>query len=118
MRKINAYDMRRYLLTFSICLSYMVFIVFGVFLVKYYPPIINYLDWSIIPIGLSSIVFIYLFALTYERKISPKVSQKVIDCAKLYGNGKSFKDIAIELNLSSQADVKKAIEEFCKIKGE
>ncbi len=118
MRKINPYDMRKYLLSFSICLSYVVFIVFGIFLVKYQPSIVNYLDWSIIPIGLSCIVFIYLFALTYERKISPKISQKVLDIVKLYGQGKSFKDIAIELNLSSQADVKYALEEFCRLKGE
>ncbi len=117
-RKIPDEKIRQYLLTFAICLSYVVFIVFGIFLVKYFPPVVNYLDWSIIPIGLSCVVFIYLFALTYEKRINIRLSNKTLETARLYGAGLSFKEIQEKLDLSNISDVKRRLTEFCKSKGE
>jgi len=111
-------EVRSYLITFAISLSYVVFLVMGIVIAKYHPSITKYIDYAYIPISLSTILFLYLFAVTYEQKRKTEVSEKVKTCAKLYGEGKSFQEIKDILELSSVADVKRLITKYCSLEGE
>ncbi len=110
-------QIRSWLITFAVILSYVVFTVIGMIIIKYNPILVLYLDYAFIPIGLCTILFLYLFAVTYERKRATEISADVKECARLYGEGKSFNEIRDLMELSSQADVKRLITKFCKLEG-
>lgn len=110
-------EIRSWLITFAVLLSYIVFTVIGMIILKYNPVLAYYLDYAFIPIGLCTILFLYLFAMTYEKKRATEISDDVKECARLYGEGKSFNEIRDLMSLSSQADVKRLITKFCKMEG-
>jgi len=114
IKKLTPQRMRQFLITFNVCLTYFVFTIFGMIIVKYNYVVIQYVDIFFVPIGLSSILFLYLFALTYENKLNIKLSDTVKECARLYGLGWSFERIKDELNLNNPNDVKRLLTEFCK----
>jgi hypothetical protein len=105
------------LITFAIVLSYVVFTVIGMVIVKYNPRFLLIIDYAILPIGLSTILFLYLFAVTYEEKRAQIVPEDVRQCVKYYGEGKSFNEIRDLMGLSSPADVKRLIEKYCAMEG-
>lgn len=117
-RKMKPDEVRSYLITFAISLSYVVFLVMGIVIAKYHPNVTKFIDYAYIPISLSTILFLYLFAVTYEQKRKIEVSKQVKDCAKLYGEGKSFQEIKNILELSSVADVKRLLTKYCALEGE
>lgn len=112
--KFKIYNLRKFLVSLSVVISYVVFTVFGVIITKYNPVIINYVDLTLIPIGLLIILIFFLFTFTIEEKINLKLDDIVLKCAKLYGEGKSFNDIQDELGLNNLNEVKRMITEFCK----
>lgn len=124
MNKLKSYlpvpktseDLRAWLLTYVIILSYLVFATMGVIIAKYNPIVINYIDYMFMPIGLATILFIYIFALTYEKKIELRLTEDILNCVKLYGEGKSFETIKNELNLRNVNEVKRMLTEFCKFR--
>lgn len=124
MNKLKSYlpvpstseELRQWLLTYVIILSYLVFATMGVIIAKYNPIVINYIDYMFMPIGLATILFIYIFALTYEKKIELRLTEDVLNCVKLYGEGKSFETIKNELNLRNVNEVKRMLTEFCKFR--
>ena len=115
--KLAPERMRQYLLTFTVCLSYFVFVIFGIIITKYNIEVVKYVDLFFIPVGLSTILFLYLFALTYEQKIALKLNEKVKRCAVLYGEGNSFAEIKEKLGLGNVSEVKRLLTQFCKVKG-
>lgn len=117
-RKMKPDEIRSLLITFAISLSYVVFLVMGIVISKYNPWVMKYIDYAYIPISLSTILFLYLFAVTYEQKRKTEVSQKVKTAARLYGEGKSFQEIKDLLELSSVADVKRLITKYCALEGD
>ena len=117
-KKLSPDEIRSWLLTFAVVLSNVVFMVIGMILAKYNPAILNYLDYAFFPIGLSTMLFIYLFAMTYKRKRKVQIDDKVRECVRLYGEEKSFSDIKEIMGLSSTGDVKRLLTKYCKLEGE
>jgi hypothetical protein len=116
-KPVDPDEVRSNLITFAVVLSYVVFAVIGMIIAKYRPAILDYLDYAFFPIGLATILFLYLFSQTYERKRRIEVTDEVNECARLYGEGKSFNEIKDEMELSSTSDVKRMITKFCELKG-
>lgn len=116
-RSLSPDKIRAYLITFAVVLSYLVFTVIGMIIIKYNPGLLPYLDYAFFPIGLSTIMFLYLFAMTYEKKRASLISPEVKECVKLYGEGKSFNEIKELMGLSSPSDVKRLITEYCNREG-
>lgn len=114
--KPTTIQLRQWLITFSVCLSYFVFTIFGVIIAKYNMLIFQYVDLLFIPIGLSTILFLYLFTLTYESKMNMKLSENVLEAARLYGEGESFQSIADKLGFKQATDIKRLLTEFCKVR--
>lgn len=106
-------DMRQWLITYTIILSYGVFTTMGIVIAKHNPFIITYVDYVIMPFALATILFLYLFTLTYDKKMNEKLSDTVQKCGELYGQGLSFTKIKDELGLSNINEVKRNITEFC-----
>ena len=106
-------DMRQWLVTYTVILSYGVFTTMGIVIAKHNPIIVEYVDFVIMPFALATILFIYLFTLTYDKKMSEKLSNEVQQCGELYGRGFSFQKIKEELGLKNINDVKRNITEFC-----
>lgn len=115
--KLTPERIRQYLITFNVCLSYFVFVIFGIVITKYNIEVVKYVDIFFIPVGLSTILTLYLFALTYEQKIALKLNDKVKRCGILYGEGNSFQQIKDELGLGNISEVKRLLTQFCKVKG-
>jgi hypothetical protein len=112
-KKRSAEEMRSFLITFAVVLSYVVFVMIGMIVVKYNPWVMVITDYAILPIGLATILFLYLFAMTYEKKQAEKIPEKTRECVRLYGEGKSFNEIKEQMGLSSPSDVKRMLTEFC-----
>ena len=106
-------DMRQWLITYTIILSYGVFTTMGIVIAKHNPMIVTYVDYVIMPFALATILFLYLFTLTYDQKMNDKLSDEVQQCVELYGKGYSFQKIKEELGLRNINDVKRNITEFC-----
>jgi hypothetical protein len=105
---------RSYLLTFTVVLSYMVFTLFGMIVAKYNPWILNFLDLAFIPVGLTIILIMYLFAFTYEKRKQVALSKEVLQAVRLYGEGNSFQKIKEDMGLSHINEVKRMITTYCK----
>lgn len=105
--------MRQWLITYTIILSYGVFTTMGIVIAKHNPIIVEYVELVVMPFALATILFIYLFTLTYDKKTNEKLSDEVQRCGELYGEGLSFLKIKDELGLKNINDVKRNITEFC-----
>ena len=119
MKKISTpSEVRSWLITFALVLSYVCFTMFGLILAKYRPAILLYLDYAFIPIGLASIFFIYLFAMTHEERKKTQIPKDVKEVAELYGKGLSFSKIAETLDhVRTVSDVKRKMEKYCSYEG-
>lgn len=109
--------MRQWLITFAICLSYMTFLSMGIIIAKFNPIVLEWTDLIIFPLSFSTILFIYMFAITYEKRLAIKLTDTVKECARLYGEGLSFEKIKEKLELDNLNDVKRLLTEFCKLRG-
>ena len=112
--KLKPSKIRSYLLTFTVVVSYMVFTIFGMIIVKYNPFVLNYMDLMFIPTGLSVILIMYLFAFTYEKRKETILSKDVLMAVKLYGEGNSFQKIKEDMGLNHINEVKRMITTYCK----
>ena len=112
--KLKPSKVRSYILTFTVVITYMVFTIFGMIIVKYNPFVLNYLDLMFIPTGLSIILIMYLFAFTYEKRKEVALSSEVLEAVKLYGEGNSFEKIKEKMNLKHINEVKRMITTYCK----
>ncbi len=106
-------EMRQWLITYTIILSYGVFTTMGIVIAKHNPIIVTYVDFVIVPFSLATILFLYLITLTYDKKVNERLSDEVQQCGELYGQGLSFLKIKEQLGLKNINDVKRNITEFC-----
>ena len=107
-------EIRFFLLTYGIIVTYVSCIIMGIIIAKYQPWIMNIIDLTIFPISALSFFLLYLFSLTYEKKINVRLNEKTLECAKLYSKGLSFEKIKEKLELNHITDVKRMLIEFCK----
>jgi len=114
LKKYSPEEIRSSLITFAIVLSYIVFLTMGMIIRKHLPIVDRYLDISIVPIGISTIAFLYLFAITYEKRRQTKLSPEVLEASRLYGEGKSFEEIKEVMELTNVSVVKRLLTRYCK----
>lgn len=116
LKRMTPQELRSTLITFAIMLSYIVFMTMGMIIRKHFPIVDRYLDIAFVPIGLSTILFLYLFAVTYEKRMSIILSSEVKEAGRLYGLGHSFEEVKNEMGLKNVSEVKRLITTFCKEK--
>ena len=112
--KLKPSKVRSYILTFTVVISYMVFTIFGMIIVKYNPFVLNFIDLIFFPVGFSIILVMYLFAFTYEKRKEVSLSSEVLEAVRLYGEGNSFQKIKEDMGLSHINEVKRMITTYCK----
>lgn len=117
LKNLSPEDIRQYLIAFAIILSYIVFLTIGMIIRKHYPIVDLWIDISFIPLGLSTLLFLYLFAITYEQRISVKLSDEIKEVGRLYGEKHSFQQIKDIMGLDHIETVRRMVQEFCKHRG-
>jgi len=116
-KELDPQKIRERLLTIAILISYVTFTTMGIIMQKYHPYIGKYSDIIIYPLSCFFILFIYLFSITYEKRLEYKLDEKTLEIVELYGLGYSFKNIVDKLeNVKHPEEVKVAIKKFCKLR--